>query len=37
LRGATYFTAQRGVELELARQLDELKRGSGSTTETEEG
>ena len=37
LQGATYFTAQRGVELELARRLDELKRGSGSTTETEEG
>jgi putative ATPase len=26
LRGARYFTAQRGVELELARRLDELKR-----------
>jgi len=28
LLGATYFAAQRGVELELARRLDELKRRS---------
>jgi len=33
LQGATYFTAQRGVELELARRLDELKRDSRSPTE----
>jgi putative ATPase len=26
LRGATYFTPQRGVELELAQRLDEIKR-----------
>ena len=26
LRGASYFTARRGVELELVRRLDELKR-----------
>jgi putative ATPase len=29
LRGASYFTAQRGVELELAQRLDEIKRRAG--------
>ena len=34
LRGATYFAAQRGVELELARRLDELKRRPDRTRPT---
>ena len=37
LRGATYFTAQRGVELELARRLDELKRRPNRPTTQDEG
>ncbi len=37
LRGATYFTAQRGVELELARRLEELKRRPDRPTTQDEG
>jgi putative ATPase len=37
LRGAMYFTAQRGVELELARRLDELKRRPNRPTTQDEG
>ncbi len=37
LRGATYFTAQRGVELELARRLEELKRRPDRPTTQGEG
>jgi len=37
LRGATYFTAQRGVELELARRLEGLKHRPDRPTTQDEG